>query len=616
MTSLLNTKYVTFCYRLKTFTGRGRMTQWLASILIFSAANASWAQAPNTGGLADYCVAVRGNGELAPAHWGAFANALETFGTPIGAAGGSSASITVFLFESMLANPIIADLPKTEKNQTLALLFKALEPLVSKAGHDSQFEGALSGLRIIQGEITGPPMQGFLAILALLQNPDILKSMMGKLQSALRSLQDSQILNGPAIQRLSRDLAKLQQKFSIDQLMVVFAEVNDLKKTLAVFGKFNAKDDLQLFIRDGLLNFEALANSFGVLADFLSLRNATPEATLAFQNFREVCGSQTVGLSWESIITSRPECQNLLNEWIAHYLPTYKPQANSRLNDPIGHTLSVITSTAIIQGDSVEKFKNIKTQYQKTFSADLGLDMKVVNNEDLKFGYWGRITDLEKMQNLLDPKIDKNSRFLSLGTQPWKKILAYSPAEPGLSAFLDYENVISMGGWSDLHPTPALKAIGCKNVVYLTRKQGDSVFAMGVAKRLLGLPELGWDFLEKDPTNQADFLKTNLKNALGSDDTSSQWGRLFNIQNPESSFAYSLKLADAVVCTNWNSFDIKTDFHAMIDEAYKAPIFNRSNLPVRELPATSTLQRRFLKTSDLEAKTSEGIPVFAGCISL
>jgi hypothetical protein len=76
---------------------------------------------------------------------------------------------------------------------------------------------------------------------------------------------------------------------------------------------------------------------------------------------------------------------------------------------------------------------------------------------DLKFGYWGRLTDLEKMKSLLDPKIDKNSRFLSLGTQPWNKILAYSPAEPGLSAFLEYENVISMGGWSDLHPNPSFE---------------------------------------------------------------------------------------------------------------------------------------------------------------
>jgi hypothetical protein len=615
MISRLNTKHVTFGDCLKLFTSAPRSTPWLVLLLICSLASLAWSQTLEPKESTDYCVAIRGNGELAPAHWGAFAKTLETFGTPVGAAGGSSASITVFLFESMLSNPIVAALDTTEKKEALALLFKALEPLVSKVGHDSRFEEALVGLRMIQGEITAPPLQGFLAILAHLQNPTILKSTLSKLEAALRSLQDSQILNGPAIQRLSRDIIQLQQKFSIDQLNLVFAEVNDIKKSLAVFGKFNAKDDYQLFIRDGLLNFEALTNSFGALADFLSLRNATPAATLAFQSFRNACGSQTVGLNWEAIMTLKPECQNHLNQWVASYLPNYVPQANSRLHDPIGQTLSVITSTAIIQGDSVEKFKNIKAQYQRTFSSDLGVDMNVVKDEDLKFGYWGRLTDLEKMKSLLDPKIDKNSRFLSLGTQPWNKILAYSPAEPGLSAFLEYENVISMGGWSDLHPIPALKAIGCKNVVYLTRKQGDSIFAMGVAKRLLGMPELGWDFLEKDPANQADFLKTNLKNALGNEDTSSLWGRFFNIKNPESSFAYSLKLADAVVCTNWNAFDIKTDFHAMIDEAYQAPIFNRSNLPVLELPAISSPQLRFLKPSDYETKSIDGIPVFAGCIN-
>jgi hypothetical protein len=46
---------------------------------------------------------------------------LETFGTPVGAAGGSSASITVFLFESMLSNPIVAALDTTEKKEALAL---------------------------------------------------------------------------------------------------------------------------------------------------------------------------------------------------------------------------------------------------------------------------------------------------------------------------------------------------------------------------------------------------------------------------------------------------------------------------------------------------------------
>ena len=31
---------------------------------------------------ADYCIALRGNGELMPAHWGALASTVEVYGTP------------------------------------------------------------------------------------------------------------------------------------------------------------------------------------------------------------------------------------------------------------------------------------------------------------------------------------------------------------------------------------------------------------------------------------------------------------------------------------------------------------------------------------------------------
>jgi hypothetical protein len=609
-----STKCAIFSPRLKIFTRQLRtacsLIPFFAFLLTISLTTPIKAQISESIDSANYCVAVRGNGELAPAHWGAFAQALESFGVPVAAAGGSSASITVFLFESMLANPIIAALPAREKRQTLALLFKALEPLISKIAKDSKFEEARLSLQKIQTEFSNLPSNGLLTVFALIQSLGIINSTLSTLENALRSLQESQILNGPAVQRLGQDFALLQQQFSFPQLKLVLAELNDIKQSLAVFGKFSAKDDRQLFIRDGLVNFEALAQSFGALGDFLSLRNATGATAQAFQNFTTTCGAQTVGVNWETIVASHTECKPLLVQWIDSYFPTYSPQPNSRLNEPIGQTISVIASTAIIQGESVAKFKSIKAEYQRTFSPGLGSEMSVVNNEDLKFGYWGRPADLAKMQASLDPEIDKNSRFLSLGNATWKKILAFSPAEPGLSPFLEYDEMISMGGWSDLHPIPALKAIGCKNVVYLTRNQGDSIFAMGVAKRLLNIPELTWDYLEKDPAMQADFQKTNLKNAIGSDDTISAWGRLFNIRNPKSSFAYSLNLAEAVICTNWNYFDIKTDFHAMIEDAYRAPIYNRANLPTQELVSP----RRFLKSSDIQDKTSEGIPLFAGCI--
>ena len=54
----------------------------------------------------DYCLAVRGNGELAPAHWGGFAKLVERMGFPKAMSGGSSASVSLFLFDSVSLNPI------------------------------------------------------------------------------------------------------------------------------------------------------------------------------------------------------------------------------------------------------------------------------------------------------------------------------------------------------------------------------------------------------------------------------------------------------------------------------------------------------------------------------
>ena len=53
------------------------------------------------------CAAIRGNGELISSHFASLARIIEHYGVLDGAAGGSSASITIFLTESVLMNPLI-----------------------------------------------------------------------------------------------------------------------------------------------------------------------------------------------------------------------------------------------------------------------------------------------------------------------------------------------------------------------------------------------------------------------------------------------------------------------------------------------------------------------------
>src|SRR5262245_49290039 len=58
-------------------------------------------------GYVGLCAAVRGNGENIGAHFGSLAHIIETYGVIEGMAGGSSGSITTFLYESILSNDAV-----------------------------------------------------------------------------------------------------------------------------------------------------------------------------------------------------------------------------------------------------------------------------------------------------------------------------------------------------------------------------------------------------------------------------------------------------------------------------------------------------------------------------
>lgn len=201
--------------------------------------------------------------------------------------------------------------------------------------------------------------------------------------------------------------------------------------------------------------------------------------------------------------------------------------------------------------------------------------------------------------------------------------MSMSPAEPGLAPFqlmtVNNEKIISMGGWPDLHPMPVLKAMGCEQVVYVTRRGGESIFAQGIAKRLLNLTEIDWS--ELDPT-ESDANITQVINSRGRFGlTTGIWTKMFNLANPESSIGTSLEYADAVVCTDWNAFDIKNDFKKMILEGYTAPIYFNISMETLSLKtlveikkSDNTLIPRV--TSDGRTFSNQLFPKYGGCIPL
>jgi hypothetical protein len=131
------------------------------------------------------------------------------------------------------------------------------------------------------------------------------------------------------------------------------------------------------------------------------------------------------------------------------------------------------------------------------------------------------------------------------------------------------QKIYSAGGWSDLQPAAVLKAAGCQKIVYLTRKGGESLFAQGVANRLMSL--------NRDISKLSSQLDSQKKaiSKLNDDgdvqaDPNSVWSKLFNLANPKSSVNFSLQKSDAILCTNWNAFDVKSDLVGLIEDSYNS----------------------------------------------
>ena len=194
----------------------------------------------------------------------------------------------------------------------------------------------------------------------------------------------------------------------------------------------------------------------------------------------------------------------------------------------------------------------------------------------------------------------KSKKFKGIGLGNWFEVLSTSPAEPGLASLqpiptntsrekvlaemrkaphqrwqgLEYKrNMLSAGGWSDLHPTGVLKASGCERIAYLTRKDGETVFGQQLFIRLTGQQEKVPFWAQLREKNNEGWPVTGAA-------ADSPWNKLYNLGNPNSSFNRALALADATYCTNWNSFDVfQGQMWPMVAEAYAAPVFLRTGTP-------------------------------------
>lgn len=565
----------------------------------------------------DYCLAIRGNGELAPAHWGAMANVVERLGLPRAQAGGSSASISMFLLDAIASNRFVTAEKPQAKRARAALLIKSLEGFTEFLMSTTQFKE----FKTLYGQMmTIRQTQSLEEILLMVASPDAVRANEALIRKNLATAMEVGILNKKTFDSIILSLHSIlaandPSTAELETARVRF-QVTELLQAVSIVGAFDAATDANLFFRPGFVDFDVLAKQLGEIGQFYSARDLNKADESKWSDFFNSCQAVSVGKQWPEFAGTNG-CRDRFNEIIALHFS--RPHANFA-EEIIGKSILSFPATAVISGKSVAEVNTAFVKYANEMNPQFGATFKLQNPADVSFGYWGSEAALKKIETNLKKDDPKSRRFKALGSASWSEALRLSPAEPGLSPLKPFahgkEDFYSAGGWSDLHPVKVLKAAGCSSVVYLTRRGGESLFAQGVAKRLLSVDPLDltgtdtsfgrkWDLLRTRPKADADRNWIANNNGDTSDMTS-LWSGLYNMANPNSSIRKSLDEADAILCTDWNAFQIKNGPHEMISDSYLAPYFVRRNSNLKQ---SSRLSPRI----DTSERHADGYPKFVGC---
>ena len=463
------------------------------------------------------CAAVRGNGQLIPAHFGSLARIAEHYGPLDAISGGSSASITSFLAESMQMNPLLdqcrgVDCTDEQVRARLGLLYKSFQGYIEFLGQTDEAV-AIQAILPLVARIKEAGLEATLA-----EDPEGTRDALVNLleQDALFAL-------------LNPELIGLLQNSANPQY-----HVNDILAAVQGFGSFSA-DDPKILVRPGVLSFGAVAEKLGTAASFYAGNGAEfPETQM--DAWMEACA--VPGSPWSEVANlpaGDGTCRSEFFAMLGDYREAFEApgaRTRSRIEDQVGDFLPALISTSVLVDDGVAAWEESRSMYNS--GVDPTLD---VSFDDVRFGYFGDPDSLGALQNSTRTDL-KSQKAIGLGQVSWRTALSYSPAEPGLARALPIDDAhVSAGGWSDLHPVLVLKDIGCDKVIYVTRTDPESNFAQGVAS-LLGMS--GQDARD-----------------------------LYALDNPDSSFSQSLAEADAVWCTNWNDIDA-LQFEAVGEDGYNA----------------------------------------------
>lgn len=504
----------------------------------------------------NFCAAVRGNGELIMSHMSSLGRIVDEVELIDGFAGGSSASITAFVYESMIANPAVwqcktGRCSQAETRQRVSFLLKSTWQVMQFLSETQEAANlmALNQARI-QARASGQSLTDLISSGQLLQNtPAAVQLSQSKPLRELTNPEFQFLLSPNGLDGNSKSPELRQHHLKI------------AKDSLQTFGKFELKT-ADGFFRPGLISFEALANKVGFIGDFYAGRIKNPQA---MADILDNCADKHAGKRWMVFAqTNGGQCMASMKALVDDELKAPLQHSNRRIDEQIGVYMPSLAMTSIVTDKDAENSATFVKKFMDNTLTDADRAQYKVFNR-MQIGYWGQNSELEmiKPTGKAIPRSDlKSQKREKLGAATWRDIISVSPAEPGISRtkLIPGTSTFSLGGWSDLHPTLVLRDIGCKNVVYVTRQGAESVFA-----------------------------REHVAATLGMDIGRGQDTALFDLSNKNSSFSQSLAAADMIYCTNWNQHEDPTKFNEIDTDAAGAPIFtNGATTLVKPNPANNS----------------------------
>ena len=497
----------------------------------------------------DRCVALRGNGTHIIGHTTSLAKITNRWGEIQAMAGGSSATITTFLYESILINPAVNTLLGRQRNGAIALLLKSVSGFADDVmnlpeGKSLIAVGTLIGRLKGESALTLPPSE-FLKSATDLQrifaNDDLRELINPEIMNALNASNSS----SPADYQ---------------------ARIEEVKKAANSLVDLDATDS-DVFFRRGLINFPHLISLISRVADFYAGYGGSQQQMAAFI---DACASGTEEMTWRDL-ASKPTAQGTCGEHFSNMIDTWRksktPETKSRAADEQGsHLRNIMITSVVTSPPAIAALRQYDAAYRQG-SGPVGQDAPRqlnVNFDDISFGYWVSSSfGLDPIKVWRATANDgKSTKAINLGSaRTWREILEKSPREPSLGSFTEFSEgepmagAISLGGWADLSPVQVLKAAGCSKVIYLTRRGTETKFISA------GAPFQG-------------RRKSGLAELLGM--TEASYNELYNLAAPESAFSKALAQADGVWCTDWNRFTA-FEQQGIAADGWSAPLVTRDS---------------------------------------